>query len=107
MPDPKKFPNGIKPVADYIHSKGLKIGIYSDAGHFTCAFRPGSLYHEKTDANTFAEWGIDLLKYDNCHNGGLPPKFRYPRMRDALNQTGRPIFFSMCEWGYDQPWTWA
>eukprot|EP00003_Mantamonas_plastica_P031372 TRINITY_DN812_c0_g3_i2.p1 TRINITY_DN812_c0_g3~~TRINITY_DN812_c0_g3_i2.p1 ORF type:complete len:513 (+),score=142.99 TRINITY_DN812_c0_g3_i2:215-1540(+) len=106
-PDPKTFPHGIKYVADYIHSLGLKMGIYSDAGTETCAGRPGSLNYETKDAESYAEWTIDYLKYDNCHNENISPEIRYPKMRDALNKTGRPIFFSMCEWGDDDVSTWA
>ncbi|KAI4306946.1 hypothetical protein L6164_030183 [Bauhinia variegata] len=107
VPDPKTFPSGIKVLADYVHGKGLKLGIYSDAGVFTCQVRPGSLFHEVDDAKTFASWGIDYLKYDNCYNLGIPPKKRYPPMRDALNGTGRTIFYSLCEWGEDDPALWA
>uniref|UniRef100_J3MP50 Alpha-galactosidase n=1 Tax=Oryza brachyantha TaxID=4533 RepID=J3MP50_ORYBR len=107
LPDPKTFPSGIKALADYVHGKGLKLGIYSDAGIFTCQVRPGSLRHEKDDAATFASWGVDYLKYDNCYNLGIKPKERYPPMRDALNSTGRQIFYSLCEWGQDDPALWA
>ena len=82
-------------MADYIHSLGLKFGLYSDAGFTTCALRPGSLGYETIDAETYAEWGVDYLKYDNCHSDGTRPAVRYPVMHDALNKTGRPIFFSM------------
>ena len=106
--DPKTFPSGIKNLSDYIHSLGLKFGIYSDAGYKTCAGRPGSLNHEEIDAQTYADWGVDYLKYDNCFNGGSSGKtHRYPVMRDALNKTGRPIFFSICEWGTENPWEWG
>jgi alpha-galactosidase len=105
--NPTTFPNGMKSLGDYIHGKGLKYGIYSDAGYNTCAGRPASLGHETADANTYASWGVDYLKYDNCNTDGTPPEKRYPVMRDALNATGRPIFFSMCEWGVDNPATWA
>ncbi|RDY07029.1 Alpha-galactosidase 3 [Mucuna pruriens] len=107
VPDPKTFPSGIKALADYVHGKGLKLGIYSDAGAFTCQVRPGSIFHETDDANLFASWGIDYLKYDNCFNLGIPPKERYPPMRDALNATGHKIFYSICEWGVDDPALWA
>ncbi|ERN05380.1 alpha-galactosidase 3 [Amborella trichopoda] len=107
VPDPKDFPSGIKALADYIHEKGLKLGIYSDAGMFTCQVRPGSLYHENGDAQLFASWGVDYLKYDNCYNLGIEPKKRYPPMREALNATGRTIFYSLCEWGEDDPALWA
>ncbi|GLJ09288.1 hypothetical protein SUGI_0105700 [Cryptomeria japonica] len=102
------FPSGIKALADYVHSKGLKLGIYSDAGYYTCAKQqPGSLGHEQLDADTFAEWGVDYLKYDNCNTDGSKPEARYPIMRDALLKTGRPIFYSLCEWGVDHPATWG
>nr|XP_023910952.1 alpha-galactosidase-like isoform X3 [Quercus suber] len=102
------FPSGIKALADYVHSKGLKLGIYSDAGNETCSGQmPGSLGHEEQDANTFASWGVDYLKYDNCHNDGTSPKERYPKMSKALLNSGRPIFFSLCEWGQEDPATWA
>ncbi|KAM0920320.1 hypothetical protein ACQ4PT_007595 [Festuca glaucescens] len=107
LPDPKTFPSGIKSLADYVHGKGLKLGIYSDAGAFTCQVRPGSLRHENDDAALFASWGVDYLKYDNCYNLGIKPEERYPPMRDALNSTGRKIFYSLCEWGQDDPALWA
>uniref|UniRef100_A0A7N0UM02 Alpha-galactosidase n=1 Tax=Kalanchoe fedtschenkoi TaxID=63787 RepID=A0A7N0UM02_KALFE len=107
VPDPKTFPSGIKSLADYVHGKGLKLGIYSDAGVFTCQVRPGSLFHETDDAGLFASWDVDYLKYDNCFNLGIPPKKRYPPMRDALNATGRSVFYSLCEWGVDDPALWA
>ena len=105
QPDPDTFPN-FKSMVDYVHSKGLKFGLYSDAGTKTCAGRPGSLGFEQNDAHTYAQWEVDYLKYDNC-NAKTSPKDRYPVMRDALNKTGRPIFYSMCEWGQYDPATWA
>jgi len=105
--NPQTFPSGMASLGTYIHGKGLKYGIYSSAGYETCQGRPASLGHETTDANSFASWGVDYLKYDNCNTDGTPPEQRYPPMRDALNATGRYIFFSMCEWGVDQPWNWA
>jgi alpha-galactosidase len=111
VPDPVKFPDGIKGTADYVHSLGLKLGIYEDAGTSTCAGYPGSLGHETLDAQTFADWGVDYLKYDNCYNqsDGTQADYikRYTTMRDALARTGRPIVFSVCEWGSSQPWQWA
>nr|AMN14860.1 putative alpha-galactosidase 2 [Nepenthes mirabilis] len=107
VPDPKTFPSGIKALADYVHDKGLKLGIYSDAGVFTCEVRPGSLFYENIDAELFASWGVDYLKYDNCYNLGIKPEDRYPPMRDALNATKRRIFYSICEWGVDDPALWA
>lgn len=94
-------------LGDYIHSKGLKYGLYSDAGLFTCQRRPGSLHNEIIDAQSYADFGCDYLKYDNCFSLALPSQPRYEAMRDALNQTGRPIFFSMCNWGAEDPATWA
>ncbi|XP_040866582.1 alpha-galactosidase isoform X2 [Glycine max] len=108
VPKASTFPSGMKALADYIHKKGLKLGIYSDAGNQTCSkTMPGSLGHEKQDAKTFASWGIDYLKYDNCENNNISPKERYPPMSEALANTGRPIFFSLCEWGSEDPATWA
>ena len=105
--DKNAFPSGMKALADYVHSKGLKFGLYSDAGTKTCAGRPGSLGYEEIDAQTYAEWEVDYLKYDNCNNEGLPSQPRYTKMRDALLKTGRPIFFSMCSWGEEEVWKWA
>jgi len=105
--DPKRFPHGIKWLADYIHSKGLKLGIYSSAGTKTCAGYPASLDHEAIDAQTFASWGVDYLKYDNCYNQGRPLIDRYRAMQQALAHCGRPIVFSICEWGLENPWEWA
>jgi alpha-galactosidase len=109
VPDPVRFPNGIKAVADYVHSKGLKIGIYTSAGTKTCnsAGFPGALGHEYQDAALFASWGIDYLKYDNCNNQGVDARQRYTTMRDALKATGRKIVYSICEWGQNDPWLWA
>ncbi|ANP53199.1 alpha-galactosidase [Streptomyces griseochromogenes] len=113
VPDPARFPNGIKAVADYVHSKGLKLGIYTSAGIKTCnsAGFPGALGHEYSDARQFADWGVDYLKYDNCNNLGVDAKLRYRTMRDALKAasqaTGRPIVYSICEWGENKPWEWA
>jgi alpha-galactosidase len=109
VPDKDRFPHGIKAVADYVHSKGLKFGLYTSAGTKTCnkAGFPGALGHEKQDAALWASWGVDYLKYDNCNNQGQDAKKRYTAMRDALAATGRPILYSICEWGQNQPWTWA
>ncbi len=106
VPDSKTFPD-FPGLVDYVHSKGLLFGLYSDAGNFTCAKRPGSLGYEKEDAMQYAKWKVDYLKYDNCNNEGIKPEARYPVMRDALNATGRRIFYSMCEWGQADPATWA
>lgn len=105
--DPVKFPSGIRALADYVHSKGLKIGIYSDAGRKTCGGRPGSFGHEYQDALQYARWGIDYLKYDWCDSEDINPVGAYNLMRDALRAAGRPILFSMCEWGSSKPWEWA
>ena len=109
VPDPRRFPHGIKAVADYVHAKGLKFGIYTSAGIKTCnpAGFPGGLGHETSDAQQFADWGVDYLKYDNCNNLGVDAKQRYRAMRDALRATGRPIVYSICEWGENKPWEWA
>jgi alpha-galactosidase len=109
VPDPVRFPDGIKAVADYVHDKGLKFGIYTSAGTKTCnaAGFPGALGHEYSDARQFADWGVDYLKYDNCNNQGVDARQRYETMRDALKATGRPIVYSICEWGQNNPWEWA
>lgn len=108
VPKKSTFPSGMKALADYVHGKGLKLGIYSDAGYFTCSKQmPGSLGREEQDAKTFASWGIDYLKYDNCNNDGSKPLVRYPVMTQALMNAGRPIFFSLCEWGDMHPATWG
>uniref|UniRef100_A0A0D9WYF8 Alpha-galactosidase n=1 Tax=Leersia perrieri TaxID=77586 RepID=A0A0D9WYF8_9ORYZ len=106
--DPKKFPSGIKDLADYVHSKGLKLGLYSSAGTRTCSqTMPGSLGFEDIDAKTFASWGVDYLKYDNCNGNGLRETVRFPRMSAALSNAGRPIFYSLCEWGVMNVATWG
>lgn len=105
--DPQRFPHGIKALADYVHSKGLLFGIYTDAGTNTCQGRPGTLGHEVQDARTFAAWGVDYVKEDWCHARGLDAPTQYRKFRDALTHTGRPIVLSLCEWGYNQPWDWA
>jgi hypothetical protein len=107
VPDPVKFPDGIKGVADYVHSLGLKLGIYESAGTYTCQGFPGSLGHEQQDADSFASWGVDYLKYDNCYNQGIPAQTRYTAMRDALARTGRPIVFSLCDWGEESVASWG
>ncbi|WP_086837776.1 glycoside hydrolase family 27 protein [Amycolatopsis kentuckyensis] len=108
--DPAKFPSGLKALGDYIHARGMKFGIYEDAGTMTCQGYPGSIGHEQADANLFASWGVDYLKYDNCHNDSTTQQDyirRYSAMRDALLATGRPITYSICEWGYFDPASWA
>lgn len=109
LPHPTKFPNGMKVCADYVHDKGLRFGIYSDAAEKTCANAYGSYGYETVDANQYAEWGVDLLKYDYC---GAPSdvasaKTRYKAMGDALKASGRDIILYMCEWGVREPWKWA
>jgi alpha-galactosidase len=106
-PNPETFPSGMKALADYVHSKGLKLGIYSDAGNTTCGHRPGSRGHEYQDALSYASWGIDYLKYDWCDTENINPKGAYTTMRDALYAAKRPVVFSMCEWGTAKPWEWA
>ena len=132
-PDPSTFPSGMVALSTYLHERGLRFGVYSSAGFKTCQGLPASLGHESQDASTFAAWSVDFLKYDNCgvadgskpearehaHNtclSTLPDSLqhvrsavqvRYPVMRDALNATGRPIFISICEWGVDEPASWA
>lgn len=105
--DPKKFPSGMKALSDWLHSNGFKFGIYSCAGKQTCGGYPGSWGHEFQDARTFATWGVDYLKYDWCNTGTADAKDAYLRMRDALYKAGRPVVFSMCEWGTARPWEWA
>ena len=107
VPDPKKFPHGMKAVADYVHGKGLKFGMYSCAGVMTCAGYPSSYDHEFSDAAQFAEWGVDYLKYDFCHfPENADCQNRYHRMSMALKATGRDILFAACNWGKEQSWTW-
>jgi len=105
--DPQRFPGGIKPVADYVHSLGLKFGIYSDAGSKTCQGRPGGLGHEYQDALKYAEWGVDYLKYDWCNATTQDAKASYANIRAALDAAGRPIVLSICEWGKASPWLWG
>ncbi len=107
VPDAKRFPGGIKPLADYVHSLGLKFGIYSDAGSKTCAGRPGGLGHEYQDALKYAAWGVDYLKYDWCHTTTQDAKASYANIRNALDAAGRPIVLSICEWGSHLPWLWG
>jgi alpha-galactosidase len=107
VPDAERFPSGMKALADYVHGKGLKFGLYSDAGTKTCAGRPGSRGYEFQDARQYAAWGVDYLKYDWCSHGTQNSEASYSIMRDALVVAGRPIVFGLCEWGSTQPWTWA
>ena len=105
--DKARFPSGLKALGDYIHAKGLKFGIYSDAGAQTCGGRPGSQGHEYQDAITYASWGVDYLKYDWCKSGTRNAEEAYALMADALRSTGRPVLLSICEWGKNRPWEWA
>ena len=109
FPDQKRFPNGMKALADYVHSKGLKLGIYSDAAEYTCGGVTASYNFEESDAQTFADWGIDYLKYDYCNAPeDVTTAFtRYKKMGDALKKTGRPMVYAICEWGQRKPWLWA
>ena len=106
--DPQRFPHGMKAVGDYIHSLGLKFGVYSDAGSKTCAGRPGGLGHEYQDAVQYAAWGVDYLKYDWCSTATTQDaKASYANIRAALDAAGRPIVLSICEWGKAKPWLWG
>jgi alpha-galactosidase len=105
--DSARFPHGIKALADYVHSRGLRFGIYTDAGTQTCQGRPGTLGHEQQDAATYADWGVDYVKEDWCHAKGLDARDQYTKFRAALAQAKRPIVLSICEWGVNRPWEWA
>jgi alpha-galactosidase len=107
VPDAANFPHGIKALADYVHSKGLKFGLYSDAGTGTCQNRPGGRGYEYQDARQYAAWGVDYLKYDWCNHTTQDSQSSYALMSDALKKSGRPIVFSLCEWGSTKPWLWA
>jgi len=107
VPDPAKFPYGMKALADYVHELGFRFGMYSCAGVQTCAGYPSSYDHEFVDAETFAEWGVDYLKYDFCNfPANADGKNRYATMSMALKATGRDILFAACNWGTDEPWRW-
>ncbi|WP_461631434.1 glycoside hydrolase family 27 protein [Labilibaculum euxinus] len=105
--DPERFPSGMKALVDYVHSKDLKFGIYSCAGSMTCQSRPGSRGYQFQDARTYASWGVDYLKYDWCFDEGQKAEAAYKTMSDALKASGRPIVFSICEWGESEPWKWG
>jgi alpha-galactosidase len=109
IPDPTKFPSGMKALVDYIHSKGLKVGIYSNAAPLTCGGYTASLHFEEQDAKKFAEWEIDYLKYDYCDapEDAITAQIRYKAMSDALKKSGRNIALGICEWGGRKPWLWA
>jgi alpha-galactosidase len=106
-PDPNKFPHGMKALADYIHSKGLKFGIHNCAGNTTCNGFPGGRGHEYQDARLYASWGVDYLKYDWCDHGTADAHETYKTMGDALYAAKRPVVYSLCEWGSSKPWEWA
>jgi alpha-galactosidase len=106
--EPSKFPSGMKALADYVHARGLKFGVYTDAGAQDCvAGTPGSKGSEALDAATFAEWGVDFLKEDWCHTEGMDAKSAYGVMHEAIAATGRSMVFSVCEWGDNRPWNWG
>lgn len=107
VPDPKKFPHGMKALVNYVHSKGLKFGLYNCAGTQTCAGYPGTRGYEYQDALRYAQWGIDYLKFDWCNSTGINAEEAYTTMSNALKLAGRPIVFSLCEWGDNKPWLWA
>lgn len=109
IPNAQRFPSGMKALGDYIHSLGLKFGVYSDTSNVTCEGFPGSRDYEAVDARDYASWGVDFLKYDYCgmEDAQMPTRYYYERMRDALNASGRPIFFSICSWGVGQPHEWG
>ncbi|CAM9340519.1 unnamed protein product [Ectocarpus fasciculatus] len=107
VPDPERFPSGLRALGDYIHSKGLKFGIYSSAGFKTCQALPASLGLEDLDAAKYAEWGVDYLKYDDCFMDHGAPQQRYPAMARALERAGRDVLYSLCEWGRENPAAWA
>ena len=107
VPDPKKFPNGMKVLVDYVHAKGLKFGLYNCAGTKTCAGYPGTRGYEYQDARFYASLGIDYLKFDWCNTDGINAKEAYTTMSKALKLAGRPIVFSLCEWGTNKPCEWA
>lgn len=109
IPDPEKFPNGMKALADYVHSNGLKLGIYSDAAQLTCGGWTASLGFEEQDARTFASWGIDYLKYDYCNapEDSATARHRYRTMANALQNSGRDIVLGICEWGQRQCEEWC
>lgn len=105
--DPAKFPHGMKAVSDYVHSKGLKFGLYNCAGTKTCGGYPGTRGYEYQDARLYTSLGVDYLKFDWCSSDGLTAKEAYTTMSKALRIAGRPIVFSLCEWGNNKPWEWA
>jgi alpha-galactosidase len=109
VPDPVRFPHGIAALADYVHARGLRLGIYTSAGTLTCDARgfPASLGHETGDAASFAAWGVDYVKEDDCSTAGTDAAARYTTMARALRATGRPMVFAVCDKGNSAPWVWA
>lgn len=105
--DYQAFPSGMKALGNYIHSKGLKFGLYSSGGLYSCQYRTGSMGNEEVDAEDFISWGVDYLKYDNCNHQGAPNKVRFQKMRDALLNQGKPIVYSICNWGDEKAWEWG
>jgi len=103
-----QFPNGMEAVVQYVHNLGLKIGLYTCAGNKTCHDdRPGSYGYYKQDAELMAKWGVDYVKMDNCYHPSESPQIYYTTMSEALNATGKPIWFNLCEWGEDNVWEWG
>jgi len=107
IPDPERFPNGMKAVGDYIHSKGLKFGLYTDAGLKTCEGRPASRGYEFQDFRQYAEWGVDYTKVDWCYAENQNALASFSLIRDAIKASGRPMVLSICEWGFSKPWLWG
>ncbi len=107
VPDPQKFPSGLKALVDYVHAKGLKFGMYNCAGTLTCQKFPGTRGYEYQDARNYAAWNIDYLKYDWCNTKGINAQEAYTTMSKALKAAGKPMIFSVCEWGVNKPWQWA
>lgn len=107
VPDPKKFPGGLKALVDYVHAKGLKFGMYNCAGTLTCQKFPGTRGYEYQDARNYAAWNIDYLKYDWCNTKGINAQEAYTTMSKALKAAGKPMVFSLCEWGVNKPWQWG
>lgn len=107
VPDPERFPGGIAALADYVHERGLKLGIYTCAGELTCEDRPGSLDHEAQDMQTYADWGVDLVKVDWCYAEHLDAATQYGLFRDGILASGREILLSICNWGFQDPWVWG
>ena len=105
--DPVRFPSGMKALGEYIHSKGLKFGIYSSAGFKTCEAFPASLGMEYNDVMSYVEFEVDYLKYDNCYTDKAPPNKRYKLMKEAIDKGGRDIYYNLCEWGVENPAAWA